>query len=85
MPRGCGTAWYAKGVVGKGDVPTLVQPPGETPARPRAASHGLSLGTTIPGVVGGERKAREEGERESKVDYIISPPLPGAHPPFCEC
>lgn len=64
----------------KGDVPTLVQPPGETPprgpAQPRTAPRYDDTG-------GGGWEGRRE--RESKVDYIISPPLPGAHPPFCEC
>lgn len=54
-------------------MPTLVQPPGENPrAVPR-----------YDDIAGGGWEGRRE--RESKVDYIISPPLPGAHPPFCEC
>lgn len=42
------------------------------PSTPERRYHGLEEG-------GGSR------QRESKVDYIISPPPPGAHPPFCEC
>ena len=60
-------------------------------AHPRAATQRDPLRLALPlrQPLNDDTTGYEEGggsrQRESKVDYIISPPPPGAHPPFCEC
>lgn len=71
---GCGGSRGSK--LEKGDVPI---PRSATRRDPRVAPRSPPVRRYRGGGSEGRR------ERESKVDYIISPPLPGAHPPFCEC